>query len=222
MTGRRRTHPLFARYYAKISPAMDRGGMAEHRARLLSGLTGTVIELGCGNGLNFPHYPATVAHVLAVEPDPYLRTLAERAAAQAAAPVNVIDAVADRLPASDGTMDAAVVCLVLCSVPEQQVALRELRRVLKPGGQLRFLEHVRGASPRFVRFQRAADATFWPLVAGGCHTSRDTEAAISEAGFTLADVARFDFPPGRLRPPAAPHVLGTATATGTGDGTHDA
>ncbi len=211
MTGPRRAHPLFARYYAKISPAMDRGGMAEHRARLLSGLAGTVIEVGCGNGLNFPHYPATVTHVLAVEPDPYLRTLAERAAQRAAVPINVVDAVAERLPASDSTLDAAVVCLVLCSVPEQEAALSELHRVVKPGGQLRFLEHVRAASPAFVRIQRAVDATFWPFVAGGCHTSRDTAAAISRAGFTLGQVTHFDFPESRLRSPATPHILGTAT-----------
>jgi ubiquinone/menaquinone biosynthesis C-methylase UbiE len=211
MTERRRTHPIFARFYARVSPGMDREGMADYRARLLSGLTGTVVEVGCGNGRNFMHYPSSVTRVLAVEPDPYLRALAERAAAQSQVPIDVVNAVAEHLPASEGTFDAAVTCLVLCSVPEQHAALRELHRVLKPGGELRFLEHVRAATPGFARFQRAMDATVWPLLAGGCRTGRDTETSISQAGFTLKQIAHFDFPEaGRLRPPAAPHILGTA------------
>lgn len=190
---------------------MDRGGIAERRAELLSGLTGTVVEIGCGNGLNFAHYPATVTRVLAIEPDPYLRGLAERAAADAPVPIDVVDAVAERIPAEDGAFDAAVASLMLCSVPDQPTTLRELHRVVKPGGQLRFLEHVRATSPGFARVQRALDATVWPRFFGGCHTGRDTAAAIAEAGFTLGEVTRFDFPPGRLPQPAKPHVIGSAT-----------
>src|SRR5262245_40802336 len=109
----RRNHPLFARMYARIGPAMDQGGMAEHRDRLLSGLTGTAVEIGCGNGLNFAHYPKTVTRVLAVEPDPYLRRLALTAASAAPVPIEIVDAVADRIPAPDASFDAAVACLVL-------------------------------------------------------------------------------------------------------------
>jgi ubiquinone/menaquinone biosynthesis C-methylase UbiE len=190
---------------------MDSGGMGERRARLLSGLTGAVVELGCGNGLNFARYPATVARVLAVEPDPYLRRLAERAAAQAPVPIEVVDAVAEHIPADDGTFDAAVASLMLCSVPDQHAALREVHRVLKPGGQLRFLEHVRAAGPGLARVQQAVDATVWPRFFGGCHTGRDTAAAIGRAGFILGEVDRFDFPPGGLPVPARPHIIGTAT-----------
>lgn len=207
----RDNHPVFARMYARVGPAMDRGGMAEHRARLLSGLAGAVVEIGCGNGLNFAHYPAAVTRVLAVEPDPYLRRLADEAANAAPVTIEVVDAVAERVPAPDASFDAAVACLVLCSVPDQDAVLGELRRVLKPGGTLRFLEHVRGTTPGMVRFQRVADRTVWPLMAGGCHVSRDTEAAIGRAGFTRMEVSHFHFPEGRLPHPAAPHVLGTAT-----------
>jgi ubiquinone/menaquinone biosynthesis C-methylase UbiE len=208
---KRRASPLFARFYAKASPAMDRGGIAERRAELLSGLAGTVVELGCGNGLNFVHYPETVARVLAVEPDPYLRALAEQAAAQVAVRIEVVDAVAEHIPADDGTFDAAVASLMLCSVPDQHTALREVHRVLKPGGELRFLEHVRATTPGLIRVQQALDATVWPRFFGGCHTGRDTAAAIGQAGFALGKVTRFDFPPGRLPEPAKPHVIGTAT-----------
>ena len=190
---------------------MDRGGIAERRAELLSGLTGAVVELGCGNGLNFAHYPETVTRVLAVEPDPYLRALAEQAAAQVKTPIDVVDAVAEHIPAGDGTFDAAVASLMLCSVPDQHTALREVHRVLKPGGQLRFLEHVRATSPGLARVQRTLDATVWPRLFGGCHTGRDTAAAIGQAGFTVARANRFDFPPGRMPEPAKPHVIGAAT-----------
>lgn len=190
---------------------MDRGGIAERRAELLSGLTGTVVELGCGNGLNFAHYPETVARVLAVEPDPYLRTLAQKAAAQVAVRIDVIDSVAEHIPAGDGTFDAAVASLMLCSVPDQHTALREVHRVLKPGGQLRFLEHMRATAPGLARVQQVLDATVWPRLFGGCHTGRDTAAAIRQAGFALEKVTRFDFPPGRMPGPAKPHVIGTAT-----------
>jgi ubiquinone/menaquinone biosynthesis C-methylase UbiE len=211
MTQGRDNHPVFARMYARLGPAMDKGGMAEHRAHLLSGLNGAVVEIGCGNGLNFAHYPAAVTRVLAVEPDPYLRRRAIAAASAAPVPIEVVDAVAERIPTPDASFDAAVACLVLCSVPDQGAVLGELRRVLRPGGTLRFLEHVRATTPGMVRFQRVADRTVWPLVAGGCHVSRDTEAAIGHAGFTRMDVTRFDFPESRVRHPAAPHVLGTAT-----------
>lgn len=112
--------------------------LATHRRSLLAGLSGQVLELGAGNGLNFAHYPVEVTRVLAVEPEPHLRALAIDSAAKAAVPVEVVDGVADRLPAGESSIDAAVASLVLCSVPDQASALDEIRRVLRPGGQLRF------------------------------------------------------------------------------------
>lgn len=210
MATERKNHPLFARYYAATTPAMDRGGLADRRAELLAGLTGTVLEIGCGNGRNFPHYPGTVARVVAVEPDPYLRRLAEQTAKSAPVPIELVEATAEHIPAADETFDAAVACLMLCSVPDQAAALAELHRVLRPGGQLRFLEHVLADTPALARVQRALQATLWPPLAGGCHPARDTEAAIREA-FTIDEVTRFDFPKSRIRQPAAPHIIGSAT-----------
>jgi ubiquinone/menaquinone biosynthesis C-methylase UbiE len=202
-------HPIFARFYARISPAMDAQGAAEHRRTLLAGLTGPVLEVGAGNGLNFAHYPSTVTDVLAVEPESYLRGLAQTAAVQAPVPVRVVDGTADALPVPDASMDAAVASLVLCSVPDQARALAELHRVLRPGGELRFFEHVQADTAGLARVQRLADV-IWPTLLGGCHTSRDTLAAITAAGFQITRVERFRFPEGRLPQPAAPHVLGVA------------
>lgn len=178
-------HPLFARFYARVLARNEPAELRAFRDELLAGLSGRVVEVGAGSGANFPHYPPEVSEVVAVEPESYLREQAVAAAAKAPVPVTVLDGVADALPLADASCDAAVACLVLCTVPDQASALAELRRVLKPGGELRFLEHVRGDTPRMVRAQRFVDRTFWPRAFGGCHTARDTVAAIAAAGFAL-------------------------------------
>ncbi|GAA4567003.1 class I SAM-dependent methyltransferase [Micromonospora coerulea] len=204
------SHPVFARLYARASVTMDRAGAAAHRHRLVAGLTGRVIEVGAGNGRMFPHYPPTVREVLAVEPEPRLRAAAHAAAADAPVPVTVVAGLAEALPAADAAADAVVLSLVLCSVPDQAVALREARRVLRPGGQLRFFEHVVAQTPGLRRAQRWVDATVWPLFCAGCHTGRDTVGAIGAAGFTVVELDRFRFPPTQVPMPASPHVLGAA------------
>lgn len=209
--------PVFSRFYVRAAaPAMERAGAAAHRRRLLAGLHGEVLEVGAGNGLNFPHYPRQVTRVVAVEPEPGLRARAHTAGRAAPVPVDVVDGVAERIPAPDGAFDAAVACLVLCSVADQARTLAEIRRVLRPGGELRFFEHVRADSPRMRRVQRALDATVWPRLCGGCHTGRDTEAAIAAAGFTPGTVDRFLFPETGFVTPAGTHVLGSATLTPPG------
>lgn len=198
-------HPIFARLYPRISRSDE---AAEHRRTLLAGLSGRVIEVGAGHGLNFAYYPRAVTQVVAVEPEPYLRRLAGEAAGRSPVPVEVREGVADALPVGDGEFDAAVVSLVLCSVPEQAVALREIARVLRPGGELRFYEHVVSNRPSTARIQRALDATIYPTLAGGCHSARDTGAAIREAGFQVEHEERIRFKP-RIGP-AVPHILGVA------------
>lgn len=202
-------HPIFARLYPWINRTADAAGGIEHRRLLLAGLSGQVIEVGAGHGPNFPYYPSAVTRVVAVEPEPRLRGLAESAAAHAPVPVEITDATADALPGADGEFDAAVVSLVLCSVPDQLTALNEIRRVLRPGGELRFYEHVISPHPWEARAQRLLDATIFPTVAAGCHCARDTDAAIRQAGFTITSEQHLDVKV-RSYQPAIPHILGIA------------
>ncbi len=202
-------HPIAARLIERAMRAGEQRGQAEHRRRLLAGLVGRVVELGAGTGINFKHYPTSVTEVVAVEPEAYLRQAAQKAAAAAPVPVRVVDAVSGGLPLADASCDAGVASLVLCSVPDQERALAELARVIRPGGELRFYEHVVSHRPFEAGVQRFADATFWPRVAGGCHLSRDTEAAIEQAGFQIETCERFPFSPAALLPPD-PHILGVA------------
>lgn len=202
-------HPIFSRLYPSLSRAGELRGAAEHRRTLLADLEGRVIEVGAGHGVNFAHYPASVSQIVAVEPEPHLRELARRAAQRAAVQVEVKAGTAEALPAEDGEFNAAVVSLVLCSVPDQNAALREIARVLRPRGQLRFYEHVVSHQPSMARAQRLADATIYPTLAGGCHCSRDTAAAIERAPFQIERQERIRFKASPLLP-AIPHILGIA------------
>lgn len=203
-------HPRFARLYPAAAARADGRGATAHRVRLLAGLHGRVVEIGAGHGATFAHYPRTVTHVTALEPEPTLRALAEQAARHAPVPVTVVAGVAEDLPFGDGELDAAVVSLVLCSVPDQARALAELRRVLEPGGELRFYEHVvpTGGFKR-VLLTVADRSGVWPALAGGCHPARDTGAAIAAAGFTIDACERIEFS-GAPVEPKIPYLLGRA------------
>jgi ubiquinone/menaquinone biosynthesis C-methylase UbiE len=200
---------VFARVFHRFF-GRDRGrGEEGLRRELLAGLVGRVAEVGAGNGINFEHYPAAVSELVAVEPEPYLRAAARRRSAEVAVAVRVIDGVAAELPLESGSVDAVVVAGVLCSVPDQGVALAEFARVLRGGGELRFYEHVRSRRADFARYQRAVDRV-WPRLMGGCHPDRDTLAAIEAAGLRIERCRGFGFPANARAYPVVPRVLGSA------------
>ena len=201
-------HPLFARFFDRLSRKME-PEVGAYREELLDGLSGCVVELGAGNGINFSRYPSAVERVVAIEPEPYLRAKAEQAALSASVPVEVSAGTADELELPDACFDAAVACLVLCTVPDLPRALGELHRVLKPGGELRFFEHVGAPGGAKARAQAIADrSTIWPRIGGGCHAARSTGEAITAAGFRVERSRSIDVGPSWVL--TNPHVLGRA------------
>jgi SAM-dependent methyltransferase len=182
---------------------------SERRRELLAGLTGRGIEVGIGTGVAIDFYPPTIASLDAVEPEPALRAIAESAARSAPFPVAVTAGTAEATGRPDEEFDFAVSSLVLCSVADPGAALGEIRRVLKPGGELRFYEHVAADHVATRAVQRGLDrSSLWPAVAGGCHLARDTAASVAAAGFELAALKRFTAGP---RGVGVPFLLGRAT-----------
>lgn len=204
-------NPIFARWiFPRLSAVEEARGGSENRKELLAGLSGRVIEIGAGNGLNFQHYPRQVRELVATEPESYLRSLATEAVTAAAVPVQVVDAVAEDLPMEAASFDAGIASLVLCSVADPARVLRELFRIIRPGGELRFYEHVRASSPSLALIQQILDATIWPRLGGGCHPTRDTRGAIERTGFVIERCREFMFRPCPLLFASAPHILGVA------------
>ena len=199
-------HRIFAALYDRINGAAERSYMGERRARLLSGAGGEVLEIGGGTGANFPHY-SDAEHVTVSEPDPFMREKLRTGLSKARVPVDLSDAGAEALPFPDDSFDTVVSTLVLCTVPDQGTALAEIRRVLRPGGRLLFIEHVRGGSAA-ARWQDLIEP-LWKRLFAGCHPNRDTVAAIEAAGFEIIGLERFEPPVPLSR--ITPHVQGTAS-----------
>jgi ubiquinone/menaquinone biosynthesis C-methylase UbiE len=202
-------HPTFARVYKVVSACSDAVGGSKHRRAMLAGLKGRVIEVGSGPGMNFAHYPDTVDYVLAVEPEVHMRKLSKRKAESVGVSVDVVEGFAGSLPVEDGSFDAAVSSMVMCSVPDQAQAFAELYRVVRPGGELRFYEHVRAFHRPLAAAQDFVNR-FWPRFTGGCNCNRDTLSSIKEAGFVVEECRQFYFLPCPVVAPVAPLILGRA------------
>jgi ubiquinone/menaquinone biosynthesis C-methylase UbiE len=200
----------FARYLERRERERPDPVARELRRRLLAGLSGRVIEVGCGDGRSFEHYPRSVIRLIGVEPDPTARTVAAERARAAAVPVDVVEGTAEALPVADGSIDAVVSMGVLCTVPDPTAALAEIRRVLEPAGELRFWEHVQARRLPLRLLQRSLDALFWTQALGGCHTTRDTEAAMLSCGFEPVSLDRGFHSSSALTVTAAPYIIGVA------------
>ena len=207
-------HRLVASMYDRMTAPMERRFLGQRRERLLAGLTGRVLDVGAGTGANLRHLRHAVGVVVA-EPDDAMRArLAIRCREDrepAGVPVEVVAATAESLPYDDGTFDAVVFTLVLCTVAEPARALAEARRVLRPSGQLVVLEHVRGG-PGLTRWQDRIDP-LWSRLMAGCHPNRDTQLAIAQAGFTFEHVECFQPMPGWI--PTSPMLEAVAIPCAT-------
>ena len=204
-------HPFFARLWTVMS-AHETPLLRRLRTENLAGLTGRVLEVGAGTGTNFALYPDTVREVIALEPETRLAPKAREAAAAALVPVTVLESTIETMPETE-PFDAVVCSLVLCSVGDPQAVLRQLNSVLKPGGELRYFEHVASSGWR-GSLQRVADATLWPRISGNCHTHRETDRAITAAGFTVESARhRWTFP-AWVPMPVSEIVVGRAVKAG--------
>jgi SAM-dependent methyltransferase len=200
-------NPFFARVWTFLS-RHETEALKRLRRENLAGLSGRVLEVGAGTGTNFELYPGTVAEVVAVEPEQRLAVLAQKAANTAPVPVTVSTDTVEQFTAGE-PFDAVVCSLVLCSVEEPDSVLRQLLSVLRPGGELRYLEHVASSGPR-ARLQKFADATLWPRLLGNCHTHRHTEESIVDAGFQVSGARREWTMPAWVPLPVAEFAIGRA------------
>jgi ubiquinone/menaquinone biosynthesis C-methylase UbiE len=200
---------LFAATYDRMSRKSEEAGVRALRQDLLADAFGNVLEIGAGTGINLPHYDGNVASLVVTEPEPaMLRRLQQKAREQAPL-AKVLRAPAEDLPFEDGTFDTVVSTLVLCGVDDQERALREARRVLRPGGRLLFMEHVRSDDPALARFQ---DRMNWlNRLIVDCDCNRPTLTTIERAGFHVSRLDRTTLPkaPKFVRP----LIVGAATTS---------
>jgi len=207
-------HPIFARLYDPVMRPAERTVLAEHRRYLASGLSGAVLDLGAGTGAMFPYFSEArrdggAVTLSAVEPDPHMRRQAIERARDLGLKITVEDAGAEALPFADESFDVVIASLVFCTIPDVEAALSEATRVLKPGGEFRFLEHVRGDGAVGVAHDVLAPA--WHTVAGGCHLNRETgEVFRTDDRFELVDYTSVDDD----RIGAVPLVRGTLRRNG--------
>jgi ubiquinone/menaquinone biosynthesis C-methylase UbiE len=212
-------HPIFARFYDRITAGAERGGLGEMRRELLSSASGRVLELGAGTGHNLEYYTDAVTALVMTEPDPHMaRRLRERLARDPGAAGNssVVETSAEDLPFDDGSFDVVVATLVLCTVPDQARALAEARRVLVEGGRLLYIEHVRSHRPGLGRWQDRFERP-WGFFAAGCHPNRPTDQALADAGFWIDSLEREKLP--KAPPIVRPLIRGVArrpTSAGSG------
>lgn len=198
----------FAALYDRGLKATEEGGLRQMRRELLTQASGRTIDLGAGTGVNLDLFPEAVGELVMAEPDPHmLKQLRAKAAGRGG--VEVVGASAQELPFADDSFDTAVFTLVLCTVPDPETALREAARVLRPGGKLLFIEHVRADETGLAGWQDRLEKP-WRFLADGCYCNRDTVATIEASPLDLVRAEQGRLP--KAPPIVRPLVFGSAVA----------
>jgi SAM-dependent methyltransferase len=183
----------FSALYDSLLKGTEEAGLRDRRRDVLAAARGRTIDIGAGTGANLGLLPDAVTGLVMAEPDPHMAKRLRRKIDEAGGGVELVEAGAERLPFEDDSFDTAVFTLVLCTVPDPAAALAEAARVLKPGGQLLFVEHVRAQEPGVARWQDRLESP-WRFFADGCHCNRDTVAGIEASPLTLESVERGELP----------------------------
>jgi SAM-dependent methyltransferase len=199
----------FAALYDTCLRATEEAGLGEMRRQLLEGASGRVLDIGAGTGANVGLFGPEAGEVVFCEPDPHMAKRLRRKLSGSGGENAVVEAPAERLPFEDASFDTAVFTLVLCTVPDPAAALAEAVRVLRPGGQILFIEHVRSEEPRLARWQDRLHRP-WRFLADGCNCNRDTVGAIEASQLRIGHVERDQLP--KALPIVKPLVRGQALA----------
>jgi ubiquinone/menaquinone biosynthesis C-methylase UbiE len=199
---------FFAAIYDKLMAGTEEAGLADRRRRLLENARGATLELGAGTGGNLEYYPDAVTELVLTEPSEHMAKRLRAKVSAGGREAQVILAPAERLPFEDDHFDTVVGTLMLCTADDPVAVLGEVRRVLRPGGQLLFLEHVRSDQPKVARWQDRLEKP-WGFIGAGCHPNRDTRATIAASGLQLEDVEDGELP--KAPPIVRPLISGRAT-----------
>lgn len=199
----------FSALYDRLFESAEQAGLRESRRLALAPASGRTIEIGAGTGANLDLYPDAVSELVLSEPDPNMMRFLRPKAAAAGREVEIVEAPAESLPYPDDSFDTVAFTLVLCTVPDPAAALLEAARVLRPGGRLVFIEHVRSSEAGLARWQDRLEQP-WRFVGDGCHCNRDTIATIEASPLTLEGFEDEELP--KLPPIVRPLVRGSAVA----------
>jgi ubiquinone/menaquinone biosynthesis C-methylase UbiE len=200
---------LFASFYDRLMAGTEKAGLADRRDEVLAGARGRVIEVGAGTGVNLSHYPAEAEELVLTEPEEPMAKRLEGKLRDSGRRGRVVRAPGESLPFPDHSFDTAVTTLALCTVSDPEATLGELRRVLRPGGRLLFVEHVRSAEPGLARWQDRV-APLWRRIGHGCNPNRPTADLIRRAGFVVEELDEGRLP--KVPPIARPLIAGRAVA----------
>lgn len=202
---------LFSLGYDRFLSGTEKAGLRDERRDLIGRAAGRTLEVGAGTGLNLDHYPEAVTELVLTEPDPHMIARLRPKVNASGRSAEVIEAPGERLPFDDASFDTVALTLVLCTAPDPAAVVREVERVLKPGGRFLFIEHVRSEDPKLARWQDRLH-TPWTYFGDGCHCNRPTLDTIEASGMEVEDVRHGELP--KAPPLVRPKIFGSATVGG--------